>query len=150
MWQRLAKPYLQSEIKRCVRCDDGYALIDLYFPTVNVGVELDEAHHLGDAHRMSEKDLDEGEAVEVYAAPEGTQARRDYLFEFDGTIPYSGSYVLVGTMVIQTSRPLDDDTQYVLTVNIVVTMAETQETGSERYPISYRAPCLGETKRRTR
>lgn len=59
VWQRLADPYLQPETQRYVRRDSGYALIDLYFPAVNVGVECDEAYHLGDVQRMSDKAREE-------------------------------------------------------------------------------------------
>ncbi len=59
VWQRLADPYLQPETQRYVRRDNGYALIDLYFPAVNVGVECDEAYHLGDWQRKSDKAREE-------------------------------------------------------------------------------------------
>ena len=55
VWQRLADPYLQPETQRYVRRDGGYALIDLYFPALNVGVECDEAYHLSQAQRVSDR-----------------------------------------------------------------------------------------------
>lgn len=61
VWQRLAEPTLQPETQRYVRRDNGYALIDLYFPAVNVGIECDEAYHLNKAQqlndRLREKDI---------------------------------------------------------------------------------------------
>lgn len=61
VWQRLAEPTLQPETQRYVRRDNGYALIDLYFPAVNVGIECDEAYHLNRAQqlndRLREKDI---------------------------------------------------------------------------------------------
>lgn len=36
------KPVSQQYVKRG---DDGYALIDLYFPQLNIGIECDEEHH---------------------------------------------------------------------------------------------------------
>jgi restriction endonuclease pvuRts1 I len=36
------KPVSQQYVKR----DKGYARIDLYFPQLNIGIEVDEAHHL--------------------------------------------------------------------------------------------------------
>ncbi|MEY8677679.1 AbaSI family restriction endonuclease [Granulimonas faecalis] len=61
VWQRLAEPTLQPETQRYVRRDNGYALVDLYFPAVNVGIECDEAYHLNKAQqlndRLREKDI---------------------------------------------------------------------------------------------
>lgn len=71
-----------------------------------------------------QKGVDGGGAVEVYQTLEDAQARCEYLSGFDGTILYSGSYALVGTMVIRTSCLLDDDAQYALTSDIVATMVE--------------------------
>ena len=59
VWQRLADPYLQPETQRYVRRNNGYALIDLYFPAINVGVECDEAYHLGDMQRMNDRAREE-------------------------------------------------------------------------------------------
>lgn len=33
--------------QKCVKKEDGWYLIDLYFPQFNVGVEIDEGHHIG-------------------------------------------------------------------------------------------------------
>ena len=43
------------------------------------------------------------------------QNRVSYLAGFDNTILYSGSYAIVGTMVIRTSYLLTDEEQYNLT-----------------------------------
>ena len=72
-----------------------------------------------------QKGVDGGGAVEVYKTLEDAQARCDYLSEFDETILYSGSYALVGTMVIRTSCLLDDNVQYALTDSIVTSMIES-------------------------
>lgn len=66
-----------------------------------------------------EKGTDAGGAVEVYATVEEAQARCDYLSGFDGTILYSGSYAIIGTMVIRTSYKLDNNQQMALTRSIV-------------------------------
>ena len=75
VWQRLGDPYLQPETQRYVRRDNGYALIDLYFPAVNVGVECDEAYHLGDVQRMSDKAREE----EISARFNSVDGARGYL-----------------------------------------------------------------------
>ena len=65
-----------------------------------------------------EKGTDAGGAIEVYATAEEAQARCEYLSGFDGTILYSGSYAIVGTMVIRTSYKLDNNQQMALTRSI--------------------------------
>jgi hypothetical protein len=71
-----------------------------------------------------QKGVDGGGAIEVYQTLEDARARCEYLSGFDGTVLYSGSYALVGTMVIRTSCLLDDDAQYVLTGDIVNVMID--------------------------
>lgn len=71
-----------------------------------------------------QKGVDGGGAVEVYETLEDARARCEYLSGFDGTILYSGSYALIGTMVVRTSCLLDDDSQYALTSSIVESMIE--------------------------
>ena len=68
------------------------------------------------------KGVDGGGAIEVYATSDAARARCDYLDEFEGTILYSGSYALIGTMVVRTSCLLADDAQYVLTDEIITAM----------------------------
>ena len=70
-----------------------------------------------------EKGTDGGGSVEVYPTLEAARARCEYLSGFDGSILYSGSYALVGTMVVRTSCLLSDEAQYVLTNSIVESMA---------------------------
>ena len=62
-----------------------------------------------------EKGTDAGGAIEVYATVEEAQSRCDYLSGFDGTILYSGSYAIVGTIVIRTSYKLENAQQMALT-----------------------------------
>lgn len=65
------------------------------------------------------KGTDGGGAIEVYATRDEAEARSDYLAGFDNTILYTGSYAVVGTMVIRTSYRLDTSTQYDLTDRII-------------------------------
>ena len=60
-----------------------------------------------------------GGCVEVYQSLQDAIDRCDYLKQFDNTILYSGSYAIVGTMVIRTSYVLINEQQYTLTDYIV-------------------------------
>lgn len=64
------------------------------------------------------KGTDCGGAIEIYNTKEDAEARCEYLSGFDGTILYSGSYAIVGTMVIRTSYLLSNDKQLELTNKI--------------------------------
>lgn len=69
------------------------------------------------------KGTDAGGAVEIYPTLADAQARVEYLAGFDDTILYSGSYAIVGTMVIRTSYKFSDEYQLFLTN--AITMALT-------------------------
>lgn len=64
------------------------------------------------------KGTDGGGAVEVYSTVEEAEKRCEYLAGFDGTALYSGSYAIVGTMVIRTSYKLSNSEQFDLTDKI--------------------------------
>lgn len=70
------------------------------------------------------KGTDVGGAIEVYETKEYALNRCDYLSQFDGTLLYSGSYVVVGTMVIRTSYILSDEEQVQLTNDIIMAFTE--------------------------
>lgn len=65
-----------------------------------------------------EKGTDAGGAVEIYGSLEEAEARCEYLAGFDGTVLYSGSYAIVGTMVIRTSYLLSNEEQFDFTDKI--------------------------------
>jgi hypothetical protein len=73
-----------------------------------------------------DKGTDAGGAVEIYDTLEYALNRCDYLAQFDGTILYSGSYVVVGTMVIRTSYKLSNQEQVELTDKIVKALTELE------------------------
>ena len=73
------------------------------------------------------KGTDAGGAIEVYPDLESAKARCEYLSGFDNTLLYSGSYVLVGTMVIRTSYKLSDKEQVDLTNDIVTAFTAIKE-----------------------
>lgn len=62
---------------------------------------------------------DGGGCIEVYNNVRDAKKRCEYLSQYDNTMLYSGSYVLVGTMVIRTSYVLTEEQQFILTNNII-------------------------------
>lgn len=88
----------------------------LYFTTILI----DENSIPGKS--IVDKGTDAGGAVELYSSLEDAKKRCEYLASFDGTILTTGSYVLIGTMVIRTSFKLDDNEQYQLTDSIIKAM----------------------------
>lgn len=72
------------------------------------------------------KGTDAGGAVEVYPTLADAQARVEYLAGFDGTVLYSGSYAIVGTMVVRTSYKLTDEQQFILTHQITQALTATE------------------------
>lgn len=62
-----------------------------------------------------EKGTDAGGAVEIYKNLADAEARIAYLAGFDGTVLYSGSYAIVGTMVVRTSYKLSNEQQLYMT-----------------------------------
>lgn len=76
------------------------------------------------------KGTDAGGAVEVYPTLADAEARVAYLAGFDGTVLYSGSYAIVGTMVIRTSYKLTDEQQMeytnAITAALTSVLSETE------------------------
>lgn|GEM_PF-901968 len=72
------------------------------------------------------KGTDAGGAIEVYPTLETAENRCEYLSQFDGTLLYSGSYVIVGTMIIRTSYKLSNQEQIDLTNEIVIALTEVK------------------------
>ena len=73
-----------------------------------------------------DKGTDAGGAVEIYSSLQDALNRCDYLSQFDGTLLYSGSYAVVGTMVVRTSYKLNDNQQVELTNDIVTKLTELE------------------------
>ena len=68
---------------------------------------------------LVDKGTDAGGAIELYDSIEKAINRCDYLGQFDNTLLYSGSYTIVGTMVVRTSYLLSNEEQMSLTKEIV-------------------------------
>jgi hypothetical protein len=97
--------------------DGGYSSC-IYFTCSNV----DSTAISGDD--PVSKGTDGGGAIEIYPLLEDAEARCEYLSQFDHTVLYSGSYVLIGTMVVRTSYLLSGDEQYQLTNRIVTELTK--------------------------
>ena len=78
-----------------------------------------------------EKGADAGGAIEIYETLEEAEDRCEYLSGFDGTILYSGSYAIVGTMVVRTSYMLSEEDQLILTNEIVKAFTALEEEANE-------------------
>ena len=91
---------------------EGGFVACIYFSSV----AIDQTTVPGDS--IVAKGTDCGGAIEVYATLEEAEARCDYLSGFDGTVLYSGSYAIIGTMVVRTSYKLTNEQQYELTNKI--------------------------------
>lgn len=79
-------------------------------------IEIEESTVKG--KDLVEKGTDAGGAIEVYQTAEDAYNRCEYLSQFDNTLLYSGSYAIVGTMVIRTSYMLTNEQQWELTNKI--------------------------------
>ncbi len=64
------------------------------------------------------KGTDCGGAIEVFENEEDALIRCEYLSQFDNTLMYSGSFAIIGTMVIMTSYILLNEQQTELTSKI--------------------------------
>lgn len=58
IWARLDDLNIKPVTQQYVRRTNGYALIDLYFPQINYGIECDEAYHQDNTLRDSEREID--------------------------------------------------------------------------------------------
>lgn len=92
--------------------EDGYTSC-VYFTIDKIGYNEVKGENI------VEKGTDAGGAVEVYPTLESALQRCDYLSGFDNTLLYSGSYVIIGTMVVRTSYKLTNEEQIELTNSVV-------------------------------
>lgn len=58
IWARLDDLNIKPVTQQYVRRSNGYALIDLYFPQINYGVECDEAYHKDNMLKDAEREID--------------------------------------------------------------------------------------------
>ena len=75
-----------------------------------------------------DKGTDAGGAIEVYRNLKDAEYRCEYLSNFDNTLLYSGSYAIIGTMVIRTSYKLSNEGQLDLTNKITEALTKVEPT----------------------
>ena len=95
--------------------ESGYSAC-IYFTIDSIDADLVKGNSI------VEKGTDAGGAIEIYSDIESAKNRCAYLAQFDDTLLYSGSYSLVGTMVIRTSYKLSNEEQISLMNKIVISL----------------------------
>lgn len=58
IWARLDDLNIKPVTQQYVRRPDGYALLDLYFPQINYGVECDEEYHKDNTLKDAEREIE--------------------------------------------------------------------------------------------
>ena len=101
--------------------DGGYTAC-IYFTSTGINVDGDSPVSKG---------TDGGGAIEVYGTLEDAEARCEYLHGFDNTILYTGSYAIVGTMVIRISYIYTTEEQYEMTNQITKELTKLEKTDAE-------------------
>ena len=101
--------------------DGGYTAC-IYFTSTGINVDGDSPVSKG---------TDGGGAIEVYGTLEDAEARCEYLHGFDNTILYTGSYAIVGTMVIRISYIYTTEEQYEMTNRITKELTKLEKTAAE-------------------
>ncbi len=84
------------------------------------GLELEKYQGVS----VVDKGTDAGGAIEIYSNIKDAMERCEYLSEYDNTLLYSGSYAVVGTMVIRLSYALTDEEQLYLTDRITMELTK--------------------------
>lgn len=97
--------------------DGGYTAC-IYFTSTGINVDGDSPVSKG---------TDGGGAIEVYGTLEDAEARCEYLHGFDNTILYTGSYAIVGTMVIRISYIYTTEEQYEMTNRITKELTKLEK-----------------------
>lgn len=90
--------------------ENGGYISCVYFTSTGINV-------IGDS--PVSKGTDGGGCIEVYRSVEDAEERCEYLRGFDNTILYTGSYTIVGTMVIRISYIYTGEAQYEMSDRIV-------------------------------
>ncbi|MFD0942368.1 AbaSI family restriction endonuclease [Savagea faecisuis] len=98
IWHRLDNPNIQPVSQQYVKRPNGsYALIDLYFPQLHIGIEVDEAHHFAqiDADQLRtediltalEEDANTLKMDHIIGAVEENSTSHFQIFRIDATLP---------------------------------------------------------------
>ncbi|MDE6253677.1 MAG: hypothetical protein K2M78_13785 [Lachnospiraceae bacterium] len=89
-----------------------------YYSCIYFGLE-EVQQDLVKGEDIIDKGTDAGGAIELYPTVEDEKNRCEYLAQFDGSVLTTGSYTLVGTMVIRLSYQLSGEKQNEITKKII-------------------------------
>ncbi len=68
IWHKLNRIDIQPITQQYVKRSDGkYALIDLYFPQINLGIEIDEEYHVKNSAHDSQREMTMEQLLAAYA-----------------------------------------------------------------------------------
>ncbi len=67
IWHKLDRSDIQPVSQQYIKRSDGlYALVDLFFPQINIGIECDEAYHLDNEEKDSNRELTMEQMLSAY------------------------------------------------------------------------------------
>ena len=82
IWHKLDRSDIQPVTQQFIKRSDGrYALVDLYFPQLCVGIECDEAHHIEHAEKDHRRELTMEQMLSAYDETEDFQLFRIRAYE---------------------------------------------------------------------
>lgn len=82
IWHKLDRSDLQPVTQQFIKRSDGrYALVDLFFPQISIGIECDEAHHIENAEKDLHRTLTMEEMLAAYDETEDFQLLRIRAYE---------------------------------------------------------------------
>ena len=82
IWHRIHNNNIQPVTQQYIKLDEGrYALIDLYFPQLNIGIECDEAYHLFNKDQDVNRELSIGEKLSSIMQNENFELYRINAYE---------------------------------------------------------------------
>ena len=68
IWHKLNRIDIQPITQQYVKRSDGkYALVDLYFPQINLGIEIDEEYHVKNSTHDSQREMTMEQLLGAYA-----------------------------------------------------------------------------------
>jgi very-short-patch-repair endonuclease len=67
IWHKLDRSDIQPVTQQYIKRSDGhYALVDLFFPQINIGIECDEAHHIDNEKKDRKRELTMEQMLSAY------------------------------------------------------------------------------------
>lgn len=107
IWARLddlsVKPVTQQYVRRA---NGSYALIDLYFPQINYGVECDEAYHKNNLSKDADREIDLQKALAA-CSEDGLTIRR-----VDATLDAASLHQCINEIVSEIKARIDEKGKY--------------------------------------